>query len=74
MKTASRAVATIANGSARSAVGSGPSEMPNDWNHQVSRTVIIVPKAIMSPWAKLAKRRMPKTNVTPRAPSASCEP
>jgi len=33
--------------------------MPIDWNHQVNRIVTMVPKAMVSPWAKLEKRRMP---------------
>ncbi len=34
----------------------------------------MVPKAIMSPWAKLEKRSTAKIIVTPSAPSASCAP
>ena len=69
-----RAVATIARGRARRAVGRGPKVIPWDCSHQVMKIVIIVPNAIRSPWAKLANRKIPKIRVTPRAPSASWEP
>ncbi len=49
----------MANGSASSAVGRKPNVMPRLWNHHVNRIAAIVPKAIVSPWAKLAKRRTP---------------
>ena len=68
------AVTIIAKGRANKAVGKTPNEMPKDWNHHVKSIVIIVPKAIRSPCAKLAKRKIPKINVTPRAPRANCEP
>jgi hypothetical protein len=46
-------------GSAKSAVGSGPSVIPADCRPHVTRIVTMAPKAIVSPWAKLENRRMP---------------
>ena len=44
------------NGSARSAVGSGPNEMPTLCIAQVIRMVNMVPNAMVSPCAKLENR------------------
>ena len=46
-------------GRASSAVGSTPKLTPMDCSPQVVRIVAIVPKAIVSPWAKFENRRMP---------------
>ena len=46
-------------GRASSAVGNGPSEMPQLWNNHVNSTVTMAPKAIVSPCAKFENRRMP---------------
>ena len=48
-----------ATGRASRAVGSGPKLTPIDCSHQVSRITMAVPKAMVSPWAKLENRRMP---------------
>jgi hypothetical protein len=52
-------VKTIAKGMASNAVGKTPKEIPSDWKYQVNNIVTIVPKAIMSPVAKLANLRIP---------------
>ena len=67
-------VAATPAGRASNAVGSGPRLTPPDCNCQVARITTIVPKAMRSPWEKLAKRSMPYTSVTPSAPKAICEP
>ncbi len=61
-------------GRASNAVGSGPPLIPIDWNSHVIRITHIVPKAMVSPWAKLENRRMPKTSVNPNAPKANWLP
>ena len=43
-------------GSAMSAVGSGAMPTPSACRPQVTRMTSMVPKAIMSPWAKFEKR------------------
>ena len=58
-------------GNAKIAVGIGPRLTPWLCNHQVARTVIIAPKAMVSPWAKFENLRIPYIRVTPSAPSAS---
>ena len=44
--------------------------MPSAAAMAVSTKATKAPMVIMSPWAKWAKRRMPKISVTPMAPSA----
>ena len=46
-------------GNAKRAVGTGPRVTPMLCNHQVVRTVIIAPNAMVSPWAKFENRRIP---------------
>ena len=52
-------VARIPIGIANNAVGSGPKLIPRLCRVQVPRIVIMAPKDINSPWAKLEKRRTP---------------
>ena len=49
----------IPKGKANIAVGKGPRLTPRLCNHQVARTVIIAPKAMVSPWAKFENLRIP---------------
>ena len=68
------AVTAIPTGNASSAVGRDPRPTPQDCSHQVNRMVTMAPNDMVSPWAKLEKRRTPYTSVTPSAPRASWQP
>ena len=50
---------SIPTGSASNAVGNGPSDTPIACRPHVASTVTIVPKAIVSPCAKLENRNIP---------------
>ena len=64
------AVSTMAIGSTMKPVGTSGVVIPSAWQPSISRKAMNPPIVIMSPWAKWAKRRMPKISVTPIAPTA----
>ena len=62
-------MAAIASGSATKPIGNGV-PTPSACSPAAAISAAKAPAVIRSPWAKWAKRRMPKTRVTPTAPSA----